>query len=80
MLEVTVAPAESAIKLPANATALDSVTVLVQYPVDVWFDGRRTFEAALDFGGRAITQITIDPARRFPDDSLEDNVWPRQPR
>jgi hypothetical protein len=53
VLEVTFAPAGPALKVPTNATLRDSVTAIVRYPVDVWFDGRRTFEAVLDFGDRA---------------------------
>jgi hypothetical protein len=56
---------------------LDSVTALVTYPVDVWFSGQRTFVAALDFGGRRIEQLTLDPGGRFPDRDPTDNVWPR---
>ncbi len=43
----------------------------------VWFGGSRTFNAVLDFGGRAITRIILDPAGRFPDRELNDNAWPR---
>jgi hypothetical protein len=49
----------------------------VTYPVDVWFSGSRTFQANLDFGGRAIESITLDPGARFPDRDARDNVWPR---
>ncbi|MAG55629.1 MAG: hypothetical protein CMJ83_04990, partial [Planctomycetes bacterium] len=52
-------------------------TALVTWPVDVWFDGRRTFDAKLDFGGRGIKRIQFDPGRRFPDRNPKDNVWPR---
>jgi hypothetical protein len=45
--------------------------------VDVWFVGNRTFVANLDFGGREITTITLDPGCRFPDRDPSDNVWPR---
>jgi hypothetical protein len=45
--------------------------------VDVWFNGSRTFDAVLDFGGRAIQSIQLDPACRFPDRDPGDNVWPR---
>ena len=47
------------------------------WPVDVWFNGSRTFQAALDFGGRPITKITLDPGCRFPDRDPSDNVWPK---
>ena len=42
-------------------------TAVVKWPVEVWFDGRRTFQATLNFGARPITVITLDPACRFPD-------------
>ena len=60
-----------------NSKALDATSALVRYPVDVWFGGSRTFDADLDFGGRAITRITLDPYGRFPDGDPQDNVWPR---
>jgi hypothetical protein len=53
------------------------VTAVVTYPVDVWFGGSRTFEAELDFGGRAIERITLDPFGRFPDRDPSDNLWPK---
>ena len=47
------------------------------WPVDVWFNGSRTFQAVLDFGGRAIQSIQLDPGCRFPDRDASDNVWPK---
>ncbi len=38
----------------ANAKMMDGETAIVTCPVDVWFSGSRTFNAALDFGGRTI--------------------------
>ena len=61
----------------ANARMVDDTTAIVTWPVDVWFNGSRTFEAVLDFGGRAVTTITLDPGCRFPDRDPGDNVWPR---
>ncbi len=55
----------------------DANTAIVTYPVDVWFSGARTFTANLDFSGRRITKITLDPNQRFPDHTFSDNVWPR---
>jgi len=52
-------------------------TAIVTWPVDVWFGGSRAFAAELDFGGRKIETITLDPRRRFPDREPGDNVWPR---
>jgi hypothetical protein len=70
--------------MPAGRTALDPVarivdeaTALVTWPVEVWFDGRRTWPASFDFGPRPIESITLDPACRFPDKDTSDNVWPR---
>jgi hypothetical protein len=54
-----------------------ATTAVVSYPVDVWFGGSKTFTAALDFGVRKITRITLDPHNRFPDHNQADNVWPR---
>jgi hypothetical protein len=59
-----------------NAKVVDEATAIVTWPVDVWFSGSRTFDATLDFGGRAITAITLDPGCRFPDKEAADNVWP----
>lgn len=56
---------------------LEDGAALVTWPVDVWFDGRTTFEAALDFGPRPIARITLDPGGRFPDGDPGDNTWER---
>jgi hypothetical protein len=80
VLEVKLAAAGPAVRAPANAVMADSVTAVVTYPVDVWFAGRRTFAAELDFGGRAVERVTLDPRGRFPDRDPSDNVWPRAPR
>lgn len=77
VLQVQFAADGPAIKPMPNAKMIDETTAIVTWPVDVWFDGTRTFDAALDFGGRTITTITLDPARRFPDRDPGDNVWPR---
>jgi hypothetical protein len=60
-----------------NAVMTDSATAVVTWPVDVWFAGSRTFNAALTFGARKIERITLDPGCRFPDKDPSDNVWPR---
>jgi len=60
-----------------NAEMVDGRTAIVTWPVDVWFDGGHTFISQLDFGGRAIESITLDPDGRFPDGDPSDNVWPR---
>jgi len=68
-----------AIKLPPNGVMLDSASVLVTYPVEVWFGGSRSFTAVLDLGGRTVRRVTLDPGCRFPDRDPSDNVWPRSP-
>jgi hypothetical protein len=78
VLKVQFAPTGPAIRPMLNATMLDERTALVTYPVDVWFSGSRAFIANLDFGGRAIERVTLDPACRFPDRNPGDNVWPRE--
>ena len=77
ILKVEFAPTGTAIRPMSNSRMDDGKTAIVTYPVDVWFNGNRTFVANLDFGGRAITRISLDPAGRFPDRDTSDNVWPR---
>jgi hypothetical protein len=77
ILKVEFAPAGATIKQMSNSQMLDANTAVVTYPVEVWFPGSRTFTANLDFGGRAITRITLDPNGRFPDRDPTDNMWPR---
>ena len=60
-----------------RAVFQDDGSALVTWPVDVWFDGARTFEARLRFGSAEIIRIELDPRGRFPDAELSDNVWPR---
>ena len=50
---------------------------LVTWPVDVWFNGSRTFKATIA-GGRAIQLIALDPGGCFPDADPNDNVWPKK--
>jgi hypothetical protein len=77
VLKVQFAASGPPIKPMANAKMVDDTTAIVTWPVDVWFIGSRTFQATLDFGGRPITKITLDPAGRFPDRDPSDNVWPK---
>jgi hypothetical protein len=77
ILKVEFAPTGPAIRPMSNSRMTDANTAIVTYPVDVWFPGSRSFNAVLDFGGRAISRITLDPAARFPDRDAADNVWPR---
>ncbi|HCZ35013.1 MAG TPA: aminopeptidase [Cytophagales bacterium] len=67
-----------ALKKMNNAKMLDANTAVVTWPVSVWFDGKRSFEAALTFGDRKIKKITLDPYGRFPDNEVKDNVWPKE--
>jgi hypothetical protein len=78
VLKVRLAAAGPRIRPMANATMIGSGSAVVTYPVDVWFAGNRTFTAVLDFGGRSIETITLDPHCRFPDRDPSDNIWPRQ--
>jgi hypothetical protein len=77
VLKVEFAPTGPAIRAMSNSRMTDANTAIVTYPVDVWFPGSRSFNAVLDFGGRAISRITLDPAARFPDRDAADNAWPR---
>jgi hypothetical protein len=77
VLKVQFAPGGPPIKAMPNAVMTDSATAVVTWPVDVWFAGSRTFNAALTFGARKIERITLDPGCRFPDKDPSDNVWPR---
>ena len=76
VLKVQFADAGPKLKPMANATLVDDKTAIVTYPVDIWFNGSRTFKATLDFG-RAVTTVTLDPNCRFPDHDPSDNVWPK---
>ncbi len=67
-----------AIKLMPNAKLLDVNTVELTWPVSVWFDGLRSLDFVLDFGGRKVKKITLDPHGRFPDRDVADNVWESQ--
>ena len=77
VLRVDFAPAGPAIRMMPNSTRLGENSAVVTWPVDVWFTGSRTFMADLDFGGRIIESVTLDPFGRFPDRNIADNVWPR---
>jgi len=77
VLKLQLAPGNSPIKAPANAT-VSGDTVVVTYPVDVWFNGvSKTFKADIQLGGRKVEKVTLDPHCRFPDRDPSDNVWPR---
>lgn len=58
-----------------NAEWIDARTLLVTYPVNVWFEGTKTFEVELPFDASTIESITLDPRGRFPDRNPGDNVW-----
>jgi hypothetical protein len=78
VLKVDFAAKGPAIRQMANSKSIDSLSTLVTFPVDVWFNGSKTFKATLNFGGRKIEKITLDPYGRFPDKDVSDNVWPKQ--
>ncbi len=67
--------------LPAipNSVQVDAGTVDVTWPVAVWFNGSRTFQATVDLGARRLEKVTLDPHGRFPDSDVSDNTWPRDP-
>lgn len=76
VLRVEFAPGRAPIRRMRNSViAGDAATVT--WPVEAWFDGARSRTVTLDFGGRAIARITLDPAVRFPDGDRSDNSWPR---
>ena len=77
VLRITFDSAGPAIKSMPNAVMQDSLTAIVTWPVDVWFSGKRSFDAVLNFGKRRVTQVLFDPGCRFPDRNPADNVWPR---
>jgi hypothetical protein len=77
VLKVVFAGNGPAITPMANAKMLDDHTAIVTFPVDVWFNGSRTYDAVLNFGARPIESITFDPYGRFPDKNAADNVWKR---
>jgi len=77
VLKVTFAPTGVPIRPMPNARMVDDTTAIVTWPVDVWFNGSRSFRADLNFGPRPIQKIILDPGCRFPDRELSDNVWPR---
>jgi hypothetical protein len=77
VLKVQFAPGGPAIRPMLNSRVTGD-TAIVTYPVDVWFAGSRTFKAELNFGGRKIDKITLDPFCRFPDRDPTDNLWPRE--
>lgn len=78
VLQVELEPGAGELKLMPNGKQTGENTVEVSWPVDIWWSGSRSFEAALDFGGRKVKKITLDPHGRFPDRDVNDNVWPRK--
>jgi hypothetical protein len=74
VLRVEFDSAGPAIKRMSNAEIEGNVATLT-WPVDVWFNGNRSFVANLDLGPRKIRTITLDPRGRFPDRNPADNVW-----
>jgi hypothetical protein len=58
-----------------RAEFADGTSQVYEFPVDVWFGGSRTWDAALETGGRVVRRIDLDPFGRFPDRDPADNVW-----
>jgi hypothetical protein len=77
VLRVKFADSGPPIRAMPNSRMIDATTYDVTWPVDIWFSGNRSFDAVLDFGGRTIQKITLDPRARFPDRNPADNAWPR---
>lgn len=75
ILEIQLAEGGPLVPSVPGATMVDEHTVIVQWSVEVWFDGNREFDARLTFGDRKIKKITLDPEGRFPDRNPDDNVW-----
>jgi hypothetical protein len=77
VLKIKFAAAGTALASVTGATVrtVDPQTAIVTWPVDVWFNGSRTFDAVIQTG-RAIESITLDPMCRFPDRNANDNLWP----
>ena len=76
VLEIRFAASGPPVHPTANMTMTDDRTALVVFPVDVWFNGARSFSVAFDFGGRTVERILLDPHCRFPDRDPADNGWP----
>ena len=77
VLEIRFASEGPTIGSDPNTRMIDETTAIMTWPVDVWFEGGRMFQAVLDFGARPIEKITFDPYGRFPDRNPDDNVWSR---
>lgn len=75
VLQVTFASQGPAIKPMRNTVMVDDTTAVVTIPVNVWFNGARAVTTTLDFGGRRVERVVLDPARRFPDRNPNDNEW-----
>ena len=60
-----------------KVTFTDKTEQTFTFPVDVWFNGSKTYKAVLDLKGKAFDKIQLDPGGRFPDRSVADNAWPR---
>jgi hypothetical protein len=67
-----------AIKPMPNAKMINDSTAEISWPVSVWFNGNRSYDAVLNVGDRKIKKITLDPHGRFPDGNGGDNVWNRE--
>jgi hypothetical protein len=77
VLRVDFADGKEAIKPMPNSAMVGDRAAVVTWPADVWFAGDRTYKAQLNFGGRKIEKLTLDPGGRFPDKDVNDNQCPR---
>lgn len=77
VLKVSFAPTGAPITKMASGYMADSVTQIITFPVDVWWNNKKDFNAVLNLGTRKIEQIVLDPFGRFPDKVTCDNAWPR---
>jgi hypothetical protein len=74
VLRVEFDSAGPAIRPMSHAVIKGNVATFT-WPVDVWFNGSRSFTATLEPGSRAIRRIKLDPDGRFPDRNPADNEW-----
>ena len=77
VMRVDFADGAQAIKPMANSVMVGDKAAIVTWAADVWFPGDRMYKAQLNFGGRKIEKITLDPGGRFPDKNVADNQCPR---
>ena len=77
VMRVDFADGPQPIKPMTNSVMAGDKAAIVTWPVDVWFSGDREYKSQLNFGGRKIEKVTLDPGGRFPDKDAADNQCPR---